>query len=110
MAEKPSLVHVEVFGQSYAVRAGADPGYVESLAAFVDDRMKEVSRSSGAVDSVRIAVLAALNLADELFRLRRDLEQRQGELEEARSRLKRGASSDERARRLATALSAALGE
>ncbi len=108
--EKPGLVHVDVFGQTYAVRAGADPGYVESLATFVDGRMKDVSRNSGAVDSVRIAVLAALNLADELFRLRRDLEQAQHGLEEARSRLKRGASSDERARRLATALGAALGE
>ncbi len=110
MAEKPSLVHVQVFGQTYAVRAGADPGYVENLAAFVDGRMKEVSRTSGAVDSVRIAVLAGLNLADELFRLRRDLEQAQHELEDARGRLKRGASSEERARRLATALGAALGE
>jgi cell division protein ZapA len=67
MADKPSLVHVEIFGQSYSVKAGADPGYVEKLAALVDARMQEVSRSSGAVDSVRIAVLAALNIADELY-------------------------------------------
>ncbi len=110
MSDKPSLVHVEVFGQTYAVRAGADPGYVETLAEFVDGRMKDVSRSTGAVDSVRIAVLAALNLADELFRLRRELEQAQHELQEIRGRLKKGASSEERARRLATALGAALGE
>ncbi|HVO09952.1 MAG TPA: cell division protein ZapA [Vicinamibacteria bacterium] len=108
--EKPSLVHVEVFGQTYAVRAGANPGYVETLAAFVDDRMKDVSRTSGAVDSLRIAVLAALNLADEFLRSRRDLEQARQELESARTRLKRGASAEERARRLATALGAALGE
>jgi len=67
MADKPSLVHVEIFGQSYAVKAGADPGYVEKLAALVDTKMQEVSRASGAVDSVRVAVLAALNIADELF-------------------------------------------
>ena len=70
MADKPDLVHVEIFGQTYAVRGGADPGHVEKLAAFVDSQMQEVSRSSGAVDSVRIAVLAALNIADELFRAR----------------------------------------
>jgi len=70
MADKPSLVHVEIFGQSYAVRAGADPGYVEQLAAYVDRQMHEVSQSGGTVDSVRIAVLAALNIADECFRLR----------------------------------------
>ncbi len=70
MAEQPSLVHVEIFGQTYAVRAGADPGYVERLAAFVDGKMKEVARSTKTVDSQRIAVLAALNVADELFAAR----------------------------------------
>ena len=69
-AEKPNLVHVEIFGQSYAVKAGADPGYVEQLAAYVDQQMREVGRSAGAVDSVRVAVLTALNIADECFRLR----------------------------------------
>lgn len=102
MADKPSLVHVEIFGQSYSVKAGADPGYVESLAAFVDGQMKDVSRSSGAVDSVRIAVLASLNLADEVFRLRRELEQARAQ---SGSRV-----ADERIARLATSLGAALGE
>ncbi len=70
MADKPDLVHVEIFGQTYAVRGGEDPGHVEKIAAFVDARMQDVSRSSGAVDSVRVAVLAALNIADELFQAR----------------------------------------
>jgi cell division protein ZapA len=70
MADKPDLVHLEIFGQTYAVRGGADPGYVRKLAAFVDAQMQEVSRSSGAVDSVRVAVLAALNISDELFQAR----------------------------------------
>ena len=70
MADKPSPVHVEIFGLSYSVQAGAEPGYVEQLAGFVDAQMREVSRGAGAVDSVRIAVLAALNIADELFRAR----------------------------------------
>jgi cell division protein ZapA len=68
--DKPNVVHVEIFGQTYAVRAGTDAGYVERLAAYVDTQMMEVSRSAGAVDSVRIAVLAALNIADECFQLR----------------------------------------
>jgi cell division protein ZapA len=69
-AEKPNLVHVEIFGQTYTVRAGTDAGYVEKLAAYVDSQMIDVSRNAGAVDSVRIAVLAALNIADECFQLR----------------------------------------
>jgi len=102
--EKTGLVHVEILGQTYAVKAGGDPGYVEKLAAFLDEQMKETSRASGAVDSVRIAVLTALNIADECFRLRR-------EIEEARSRTSgAGTGSDERLARLARTLGAALGE
>ena len=78
MADKPSLVHVQIFGQTYAVKAGADAGYVEELAAHVDAQMQEVSRSAGAVDSLRVAVLAALNIADECFRLRADLREADG--------------------------------
>jgi cell division protein ZapA len=72
-AEKPNLVHVEIFGQTYALNAGADPTYVQQLAAHVDAQMREVSKTAGAVDSVRVAVLAALNIADECFRLRRQV-------------------------------------
>jgi cell division protein ZapA len=72
MAEKPNLVHVEIFGQSYAVQAGIDKKYIETLAAHVDEQMRKVSRATGAIDSVRIAVLAAINIADELFRLREE--------------------------------------
>jgi cell division protein ZapA len=102
MADKGNQVQVqvEIFGQTYSVKAGGDPAYVQKLAAFVDEEMKDVSRASGAVDSVRIAVLAALNLADECFRLRA----------EAESKHSSGASLDERALRLARKLAAALGE
>jgi cell division protein ZapA len=104
MPDKPNLVHVEIFGQTYAVKAGADAGYVESLAAFVDGRMKDVSRASGAVDSLRIAVLAALNLADEVHRLRREVE------ETAARPASADPAAQERLARLATTLGAALGE
>jgi cell division protein ZapA len=97
MADTPNLVHVQIFGLTYAVRAGADPGYVEQLAAYVDEKMREVSRGSGAVDSVRIAVLAALNIADECFRERETL----GKI---------GTATRQKANRLAKELAAALGE
>jgi len=78
MADKPNLVHVQIFGQTYSVKAGAETGYVEELAAHVDAQMQEVGRSAGAVDSLRVAVLAALNIADECFRLRADLREADG--------------------------------
>ena len=104
MPDKADLVHVEILGQTYAVRAGGDPAYVEKLAASLDQQMKEVSRASGAVDSLRVAVLTALNLADECARLRREAEEAR---RESRST---GTGVDERVARLARKLGAALGE
>lgn len=100
VAEKPSHIQVEIFGQSYSVKAGPDAAYVRKLAAFLDEEMKDLSRASGAVDSLKVAVLTALNMADELFRLR----------EQADSKHAAGAAADERAARLARKLQAALGE
>ena len=104
MPEKADLVHVEIFGQTYAVKAGGDPAYVAKLAASVDGQMKDVSRASGAVDSLRVAVLAALNLADECARLRREAEDARRESRTA------GTNVDDRVARLARKLGAALGE
>jgi cell division protein ZapA len=73
MAEQPSSVQVEIFGQVYSVRVGAEAGYVERLASHVDAQMREISRSAGVVDSLRVAVLAALNIADESARLREEV-------------------------------------
>ena len=70
LAKKADQVEVEIFGQSYTVRAGSDAGYIETLARYVDAQMREVSRGSTTVDSLKIAVLAALNIADELHRER----------------------------------------
>ena len=97
MTDKPATVQVEIFGQTYRVRAGTEPGYVEQLAKHVDTEMREVSKHAGAVDSVRVAVLAALNIADECFRLRSAA----GDT---------GAKLQKRAARLAEELGSALGE
>ena len=71
MSDKPSLVQVEIFGQSYSLRAGEDPAYLEGIATLVDRHMKDVAQATGAVDSVRVAVLAALNIADELMQAKK---------------------------------------
>jgi len=92
MAEKANLVHVEIFGQTYAVR-GADPAHVEKLAGYVDGQMREVSRAGGTVDSMRIAVLAALNLADECFRLKDEVARAEGAVRDRVERLGRELSS-----------------
>lgn len=65
-----SPTSVEIFGQTYNVRGNGDPDYLVELARFVDSRMREVAAQVATVDPLKIAVLAALNIADEFSRLR----------------------------------------
>ena len=62
---------VEIFGQTYNVRGEGDPNYLAELARFVDSRMREVAAEVATVDPVKIAILAALNIADEFSRFRK---------------------------------------
>ena len=66
------VMHVDIQGQRYAIRSELDAKYVSDLAAYVDSRMEGVGRELASTDGVRLAVLAALNIADELFRARID--------------------------------------
>jgi len=66
-------VRVEIFDQVYNLR-GSDADYILKLAEYVDGKMRAVSEQTATVDSVRLAVLAALNIADEYHLLRRRLE------------------------------------
>lgn len=68
---------IEIFDQMYNVQADGDEAYLRELAAFVDQKMRTVAEATRQVDSMRVAVLSALNIADELFTLRK----RQHELE-----------------------------
>jgi len=66
------VVHVDIQGQRYAIKSTLDPKYVGDIAAFVDQKMERVGQELATTDAVRLAVLAALNIADELFRTRHD--------------------------------------
>jgi len=59
---------VEIFGQSYALRADADEQHVRRVAEFVDQKMREVAAASRSVSTLQIAVLAALDIASEFLR------------------------------------------
>jgi cell division protein ZapA len=62
------VVHVEIHGQRYAVRSELEPAYISELAAYFDEKMRLASLEIQSADSLRVAVIAALNVADELFR------------------------------------------
>jgi len=65
MSQEANVIQVEIFGQTYNLKSGGDAGYIVSLAAYVDGKMREVARETKAVDTLRVAILAALNIADE---------------------------------------------
>lgn len=70
--------NVEIFGQKLGLRADGDEGRLQELAQFVDYRMREVADRSSSVDTVKIAILTALNIADELYQEREsDQDERQ---------------------------------
>lgn len=78
---------VEIFGAVYHVRGTDDGGYLQGLAELVDRRMRDIAQHVSSGDTARIAILAALNLADELFRLQRAQEEERVEIREKMAEL-----------------------
>ncbi len=73
-------IRVEIYNQTYNIRSDGDSEYITQLAEFVDTRMREISSGTLTVDSLKVAILAALHIADELHRLRRLHEQADAQL------------------------------
>ena len=63
-------IQVVIFGQTYMLQGGADAERVRALAADLDRRMREVQKGTGTAEGYRVAILTALNIIDELHRLR----------------------------------------
>jgi cell division protein ZapA len=85
-------VSVEIYDQVYHLR-GSDPEYIEKLAASVDQKMRTVAQQGTTVDSLRVAVLAALNIADELQRLRQRYESLAGSVQASEVNMRSRAGS-----------------
>jgi cell division protein ZapA len=73
-------VKVEIYNQTYNIRGDGNSEYIIQLAEFVDRRMREVASSTLTVDSLKVAILAALHIADELHQLKRVYEQMDSQL------------------------------
>lgn len=78
-ADGGRVIPVEIHGQRYPIRSSLEQDYVTRLAAYVDDRMRAADTTATG-DTLRLAVLAALNIADELFRSRDEGRTRTGQL------------------------------
>ena len=73
-------IRVEIYNQTYNIRSDGDTEYIIQLAEFVDSRMREISSGTLTVDSLKVAILAALHIADELHRLKHMHEQADSQL------------------------------
>jgi len=94
----PEATPVAIFGRTYNLRGNEDGAYLEELASLVDQRMREVAEATGTADSLKVAILASLNIADEYLQSGR-----------GGSSPSRG-GSDKRLGRLVTLLEEALAE
>jgi cell division protein ZapA len=70
VAKVPDGIRVEIYDQEYHIRGELDSEYIRSLAQFLDAKMRSIAERTHTVDSLRVAVLAALNVADEYHQLK----------------------------------------
>jgi cell division protein ZapA len=77
----PTPVRVEIYDQSYNLR-GSDPDYIFKLAEYVDGKMRVLAQQTQTVDSLRLAVLAAINIADEFHILKKKYDAIAGEYQQ----------------------------
>jgi cell division protein ZapA len=90
MSDAPMhVVPVEILGQKFPIRSALDESYVTDLASYVDEKIRSAAEATPASDTVRVAVLAALNIADEFFRCRNAQQEWQRQLNERVARVER---------------------
>jgi cell division protein ZapA len=74
------MAQVEIYGQSYNLKGGGDSAYLADLATYVDARMNQIADATATVDSLKVAILTALNIADEYHQLKRESEKNRMDL------------------------------
>ncbi|MEC9050580.1 MAG: cell division protein ZapA [Candidatus Neomarinimicrobiota bacterium] len=88
MSDESNQVSISIFGQEYSVKAPADPEYIKKIGEYLDGKMREVQAGfTTTQSSTRIAILAAMNITDELFTSRQSSGSVDSEVEEKISTL-----------------------
>jgi len=70
--EKRNKLNVFIYDEEYKIRGNADHEHIKEVAAYVDQKMEHISNSNSFLSTKQLAVLSALNMADELIQLRKD--------------------------------------
>lgn len=89
MSGDKGSVTVEIFGQEYKIKGDADAEHMAEVARYVDGKMKEVAEGAPVGSLAKIGILAALNIADELFGERAEKQKMQDSIESATNRIRR---------------------
>ena len=79
-SEAAQSIRVEIYNQTYNIRSDGDNEYIMRLAEYVDGKMREISSGTLTVDSLKVAILAALHIADEYHQLKNHQEQNDAQL------------------------------
>ena len=82
-----NVVQVQIFGHSYTIRGEANQDYILGVAAYVDRKMREITEKLPVASLSKVAILASLNIADELFKERARQEQQEQQLTRQAARL-----------------------
>lgn len=80
MSDSKESIDVEIFGQTYKVKGDANRKHIEDLADFVDKKMREIVESTSTIDTLKVAILASLNIADDYLRLKKEFDVLQHEM------------------------------
>ena len=89
MSGDKGSVTVEIFGQEYKIRGDTDPEHMAEIAQYVDGKMKDIAKGAPVGSLAKIGILAALNIADELFRERAEKRKMEEDIESAANRMRR---------------------
>jgi cell division protein ZapA len=82
LENRKKSVRVNILGQDYLIKGDAEEAYIREVAAYLDQKMRTVAEGMPARSHAKVAVLAALNIADELFKEREESERKASEIEE----------------------------
>jgi cell division protein ZapA len=82
---KERLVEIKVFGQTYTVKTDAEENHIQAVAQYVNEKMEEILKKTRSVSSLNVAILTALNIADDLLR---EKEKRKALLQEIEAKSK----------------------
>lgn len=66
------LVEIKVFGQTYTVKTDAEEDYIQEVARYVNEKMEEVLKKTKSVSTLNVAILTALNIADDLLKEKKE--------------------------------------